>query len=485
MNSGAFPVIDPWLWTRTLGEVYTAGLDPTGVGRRQRDARLARLLSAASAGSPFYRDRYREELGAAPSAATNLQAIEPVEKAELMRHFDEWATDRRITRASVEHFLSGPAHLADAYLGEYMVWTSSGTSGQPGIFVQDAQSLAAYDALDALRLRGTNKAPTWGMGQRFAFVAATGGYFAGVASIERLKRIATAMTPPLLRWLAPEIRVFSVQDSLPQLARELQDFAPTVLISYPSCAAALAQQQAEGALGLTLAEVWVGGEQLTAEQRTRIHAAFGCTLRNNYGASEFFTMAFECPQGHLHLNDDWLILEPVDKQLRPVPCGEASHSVLLTNLANHVQPLLRYRLGDSVRCVPQACACGSRFPVIEVQGRADHALVLHDAGDRKVTLLPLALVTVIEEGAHVACFQLLCTGPDALELRFEAEVQDPAAAFDRAHAALEEFLQRQGLANVRVTHGQRAPVRHAGSGKLSRVLAEPLARAPAPRRRRA
>ena len=312
------------------------------------------------------------------------------------------------------------------------------------------------------------------MGQRFAFVAATGGYFAGVESIERLKRIAAAMTPPLLRWLAPEIRIFSVLDSLDDLSIELQAFAPTVLISYPSSAAALAQRQAEGALRLKLAEVWVGGEQLTAEQRSAIRAAFGCKLRNNYGSSEFFTMAFECPQGQLHLNDDWLILEPVDQQLRPVLPGEPSHSVLLTNLANHVQPLLRYRLGDSVRFMPQGCACGSRFPIIEVQGRADHALVLHDTRDRKVTLLPLALMTVIEEGAHVACFQLLCTGPDALELRFDAEVQDPAAAFDRALAALNPYLQRQGLANVRVTHGRRAPVRHAGSGKLSRVLAEPL-----------
>jgi phenylacetate-coenzyme A ligase PaaK-like adenylate-forming protein len=193
-------------------------------------------------------------------------------------------------------------------------------------------------------------------------------------------------------------------------------------------------------------------------------------------------MAVECARGRLHLNDDWLVLEPVDERLRPVPVGETSHSVLLTNLANHVQPLLRYRLGDSVRCVAEPCPCGSRFPVIEVQGRADHALVLHDARDRPVTLLPLALMTVIEEGAHVAQFQLLCTGPDALELRFEAEVADPAAAFVRAQAALGAFLAQQGLAQVQVTHGRQAPVRHAGSGKLSRVL---TAAAPSPRPQRA
>jgi phenylacetate-CoA ligase len=479
----ALPPVDPWMWARTLGDVCAAGLDPAGEGRRQRDARLVRLLEVAARDSPFYRRR----LGADGQAMPRFDAIEPVDKAELMQHFDAWATDRRVTRASVEDFLSDPGHLADAYLGDYLVWTSSGTSGHPGIFVQDAQSLAVFDALDAIRLRGAGATaapwasawgPLWGSVQRFAFVAATGGHFAGVASIERLRRIAERMTPPLAPWLGPQIRTFSVQDTLHDLSRELQDFAPTVLISYPSAAAALAQLQADGALALNLSEVWVGGEQLTPQQRLRIGAAFGCTLRNNYGASEFFSIAGECAHGRLHLNDDWLVLEPVDDSLRPVPPGEASHSVLLTNLANHVQPLLRYRLGDSVRFVPEPCPCGNRLPVIEVQGRADQALVLHDAHDRRVTLLPLALVTVIEEGAHVAQFQLLCTGPAALELRFEAEVADPAAAFVRARAALGLFLAQQGLAHVGVTHGRRAPVRHAGSGKLSRVLTEAFAASP-------
>jgi phenylacetate-CoA ligase len=471
--------MNPWLWTQTLGETLAAGFDPIGVAGMQRDARLARLIEVARADSPFYRERC-----GVSGSALHLADIEPVEKAELMRRFDDWACDRRISRASIDAFLSDSENLANAYLGQYLVWTSSGTSGEPGIFVQDAQSLAVFDALDTLRLHGLGpgQAPLalWGAGRRFAFVAATGGHFAGVASIERLRRIAAA-TLPALQWLAPVVRTFSVQQSLAELGRELQAFAPTVLITYPSCADALAQAQADGALQLPLAEVWVGGEQLSSEQRTRIRAGFGCALRNNYGASEFYAMAWECPQGHLHLNHDWLILEPVDRQLRPVPMGEPSHSVLLTNLANRTQPLLRYRLGDSVRFVAEACPCGSAFPVIEVQGRADHTLVLRDARKREVKLLPLALTTVIEEGARVTQFQLLCTGPNALELRFEAAVREPQAAFARARLALAAFLAAQGLADVRITHSRLAPLRHARSGKLSRILVEPRAA----RRRRA
>jgi phenylacetate-CoA ligase len=468
MGSHALPPMNPWLWSFTLGQTYAAGLDPSGVGMAQRDARLAQLLAAAFAQSPLYRARHPRACARLPP----LNDVEPVTKAELMRDFDAWATDRRITRESVDAFLAQPQTVGDAYLGRYLVWTSSGTSGEPGIFVQDEQALAAYDAMDALRLQGLGpgRVPSaaWGAGQRIAFVAATGGHFAGVASIERLRRIGASMLPAL-QWLTPALQTFSVQQPLPALARELEAFAPTVLVTYPSCADALAQAQAAGSLRLAVSEVWVGGEQLSAVQRQRIRGAFGAVLRNNYGASECYSMAWECAEGCLHLNHDWLILEPVDQRLRPVAPGEASHSVLLTNLANRTQPLLRYRLDDSVRLRVEGCRCGSAFPAIEVQGRADHTLVLQDAQRHEVRLLPLALSTVIEEGAGVTQFQLLCTAPQQLELRFEAGVPDPAAAFRRARSALAAHLAAQGLPHLRIVHGRAAPLRHPRSGKTERV----------------
>ena len=467
MGSHPLPPMDPWLWSQTLAETCAAGMDPLGVGRIQRDARLARLLSSSLADSPFYRERRP----AGRNGSMPLEAFEPVHKAELMRHFDDWATDRRIDRRSVDAFIADPQRVADAYLGRYLVWTSSGTSGEPGIFVQDEAALAAYDALDALRLQGLGGtlAPTsWRPGQRVAFVAATGGHFAGVASIERLRRIAASMGP-LWQWMAPVVQTFSVQQPLAALADALERFAPTVLITYPSCADALAYLQDAGRLQLSLREVWVGGEQLTDAQRQRIRTAFGARLRNSYGASECYAMAWECAEGCLHLNHDWLILEPVDRQLRPVAPGEASHSVLLTNLANRTQPLIRYVLGDSVRFKAGRCGCGSALPAIEVQGRADHTLLLRDAGHEEVRLLPLALSTVIEEGTGITQFQLLCNTPQRLELRFEAAVADPAGAFRRARTVLVAYLASQGLTQVQIVHGHAAPLRHARSGKLERV----------------
>ncbi|MBE7427466.1 MAG: phenylacetate--CoA ligase family protein [Burkholderiaceae bacterium] len=462
------PAVSPWLWGSLFAQTLAAGADAQ-VARALREARLASLLAAARA-SPLYRERLQH---APVHGSDDLHALEPVAKAELMQRFDDWATDRAVTRSAVDRFLETSHDLADAFLGRYLVWTSSGTSGTPGIFVQDEGSLAAYEVLDALRLRSQTSYATlpltaWSAGQRFAFVAATGGRFAGAVAITRLVRLHSAWS-----WLAPQISTFSVLTPLAQLAAELQQWQPTVLITYPSCAVALARLQLAGGLTLRLSELWLGGEQLSTGQRALLRRAFGCPLRNNYGASEFFTIACECEHERLHLNDDWLILEPVDRQLRPLPAGEPSHAVLLTHLANHVQPLLRYRLDDAVRFTGEACACGSRLPVIEVQGRSGHTLVMHDERDREVTLLPLALETAIEEGAQVTHFQLLCTAPDALELRLEPEVADPVAAFGRAQAALRAFLAGHGLGQVRIEHGRRPPLRERASGKLCRVRMAP------------
>jgi phenylacetate-coenzyme A ligase PaaK-like adenylate-forming protein len=467
------PIVDSWLWASTFGETLAAGFDPVGVARPQREGRFADLLRVAR-DSPLYRQRLSS---AHVAALSQLQSLQPVDKTELMQRFDEWATDRAVTKAAVDQFLRGTAHLGDAFLGRYLVWTSSGTTGTPGIFVQDARSLAAYEALDSLRLRGpelrTVPLAVWSVGQRFAFVAATGGHFAGTATIERFKRMARDASGSPLGWLAPTVRVFSVQTPLRELTTTLQAFGPTVLITYPSCAAALAQLQLDGTLHLRLNEVWLGGEQLSSGQRKLLQTAFGCPTRNNYGASEFFSIACECAHGRLHVNEDWVILEPVDRRLRPVPAGAASHAVLLTSLANHVQPLLRYRLDDAIRITGEKCPCGCAFPVIEVQGRSGHTLVLHDAHQRPVTILPLAVETVIEECAHVTQFQLLCTAPNVLELRFEPEVIDTVGAFERARTALAEFLAAHGVAAVRIVHGQRAPLRERASGKLCRVRQAP------------
>jgi phenylacetate-coenzyme A ligase PaaK-like adenylate-forming protein len=204
--------------------------------------------------------------------------------------------------------------------------------------------------------------------------------------------------------------------------------------------------------------------------RDRVQQAFGCAVRNSYGASEFLSMGWECSAGHLHVNADWVILEAVDEHYRPVPAGELSSTVLLTNLANNVQPLIRYDLGDQVRMDAKPCSCGSPLPAIEVDGRHDDSLVMSGGRGKLVTLLPLALATVLEDQAGVFDFQLRQKDRTTVMLRLGLRGGDAAHAMERCRTVLQAFGRMHGIASLNVVAELEQPLLRGRSGKVCRVM---------------
>ena len=171
-------MVDLWRATRR---------GPRALARR-RDARLAALVAHARPGSPFYRRLY----GGLPPEGVRLPDLPPVSKPQLMARFDDWVTDPAITRADVEAFVADPALIGSRYRGRYWVYTSSGTTGHPGLFVHDPAAVARYRA-HAIRILGTSLSPgrllaMLRKGFRTAVVVGTGGHFAGVVWLESERR---------------------------------------------------------------------------------------------------------------------------------------------------------------------------------------------------------------------------------------------------------------------------------------------------------
>jgi phenylacetate-coenzyme A ligase PaaK-like adenylate-forming protein len=435
---------------------------PDAILARQR-MRLVHLLNAAMQGSRLYGERLR----GISAANVELSALPLVGKTELMQRFDDWVTDPEVKLVELRAFTADQNRIAEPYLGKYVVWESSGSSGQPGIFVQDARAMASYDALEALRRCTPQPLQRWldplYLSERMAFVGATGGHFASFVSVQRLRQVNP--------WVAPAMRSFSILQSTSTLIAELNEFAPTLIATYPTVAALLAEEALRGSLHIAPREVLTGGETLTPGVRQRVEQAMGATVRNSYGASEFLSIAWECAQGQLHVNADWVILEPVDEKHRPVPVGEQSHSTLLTNLANTVQPLIRYDLGDQITVSPERCSCGSPLPVIQVSGRRDDALTMRGRDGQAVTLLPLALTTLLEDEAGVFDFQLRQRGPHSLELYLPQRGAEGAAALERCRKLLQAFARQQGLEPLHIIDKSGTVLRRGRSGKVQRVVA--------------
>ena len=220
----------------------------------------------------------------------------------------------------------------------------------------------------------------------------------------------------------------------------------------------------------------LAAEGLPGREYQRIAAAFDAVLGYSYAATECPFLSYSCHHGWLHVNADWVILEPVDADHRPTPPGQPSHTVLVTNLANRVQPILRYDLGDSVTSRPDRCPCGNPLPAIQVRGRTADLLTFPTPMG-PVTITPLTLTALLDRIPGIGLFQIIQTTPKTLRIRLRPAptTAGPALDLDRVwratHAALAELLTARGLAEVTIELADEPPQPAAG-GKYR--LVQPL-----------
>lgn len=450
---------DAWARSLALSDVYTASTQSAGALRRRAQLRLDLLIEQARHRSPLYA-RHWQGIGAHP----RLHELPVIRRTQLMAQFDRWATDRAVTRDSVNRYLATHREHAD-YLDRYVVWTSSGTCGERGIFVHPPSALALYDAEFSARchpgVAPLMQSSDWGMRLPAVLIAALDGPYAGVVTWQRAQRAAP--------WLSAHMHALSVKLPLQDLVAQLNQIQPSFIAAYASVLHSLADEQTRGTLRIAPQLLWSAGENLSFVARKHIERTLACALVNDYGASECMSIAFECSEGRMHLNSDWVVLEAVDDAYQPMPQGESSHTCLLTHLANPLQPLIRYDLGDSITEYADACCCGCPRPSFKVSGRSADLLHLPCADGAEATIFPLALQSVLEEEVGITLFQLVQTAPDHLRLHLGAQQAADCVTAHRAVEVLQQFLAQQGVTQVKVDLDHAAP-HIEGSGKLRQVV---------------
>jgi phenylacetate-coenzyme A ligase PaaK-like adenylate-forming protein len=147
---------------------------------------------------------------------------------------------------------------------------------------------------------------------------------------------------------------------------------PAVLMGYPSVLVRLAAEQRAGRLDLRLSAITSSSENLTLDVRRRIEDAFGVPVSNLFGSTEGLIGISEPGEDELSFASDGCIVELVDEHDRPVAPGEPSAAVLVTNLYNRAQPLIRYRIDDRFVQAPPSAHHGHFRAVID--GRTSDTL---------------------------------------------------------------------------------------------------------------
>ena len=162
----------------------------------------------------------------------------------------------------------------------------------------------------------------------------------------------------------------------------------------------------------------------------------------------------------LSFASDMCIAELVDQDNQPVPDGTPSAKVLLTNLYNHTQPLIRYELTDQFTRHP--ADPGSGYLRATVEGRADDTFRYG-----AIAVDPLVIRTVMVRTPAALEYQVRQTGR-GIDIAVVA-----SGPFDQTAlgAALQQSLQAAGLADPQV-HIRQVPdiARHPETGKARRFI---------------
>lgn len=442
------------------GEVVNRSLGRIERGQRRR---LGRVLRFAIEHSRFYRDKYR---GVDPSR-TALSELPIVTKDELRERLDDVFTDREVTRRKLEEFCASEANLGRWFLGRYAVSHTSGSQGAPLWIVQNRECLEVLYA--SMSARGsTSRRPGLLEGmrrlwrpRRVALVTFRRGFYPSGAAAEFMPEI-----------VGPYAQLLRLSSTQPDLVQRLREFQPHVLSSYASTLEVLAERREDLELQ-QLQQITNSSEQLTDRARRRIESAFGVQVTDHYGAGECLWLADACPSpaGGLHVNADWAVIEVVDEAGRAVPAGTIGARILVTNLANLVQPFIRYEIGDRVAMSPTPCACGSHLPRIErIEGRAAELFWGEHDGKRQA-ISGVMLQSAADSLGFVREWQARQLAPNQVELRLEL-VADASPAWSEVENRLREVLGRSdwpettGLSIVRVERIAADP----RTGKMRRMV---------------
>lgn len=342
---------------------------------------LSSLVRHAIRHSPFYQELYRNIKTDQKIVLNDLPIIN---KATMMEKFDHFVTDPRLKLRELQAHI-GQLTRDEYYLGEYRVLTTSGSSGVKGIFVFNRKE---WSTVLAANFRG--------------------GLTAGI-SARPLKRLRVAWiganSPMHISYrmaFSSEMSRLKMQrlfatSSIGDLTDALNTFQPEMLVSYPSIASLLAIEQLEGHLNIHPQVVETGAEVRTNEMELKIREAWGVTPFNIYLTTEGGAVNVDCSfHRGIHIFEDLSIVEVVDEQNQPVPDGLPGYKVLITNLFNFTQPLIRYEIFDMLTMSPEPCPCGRPFRLITmVEGRSDDIVYLQTPQGRDVPVHPIHFENVM------------------------------------------------------------------------------------------
>ena len=316
---------------------------------------LQNIIEYAKAHSPFYQDLYGNQT---IQSFEDFYQLPTINKQIMMDHFSTLNTcgliKEKVMAYAVEKELN--KDFLGYYQDEYVVGLSSGTSGNKGLYITPKSMTKRLPGV--FLSRGGISLSDLPLRILFCLRVFSQGFDDINAPFLKLKYIST-MT--------------DVDDVI----QKINQNKINLLMAPPSFIRQLLPRHEE--IQVKLKKIITYAEVLSKSDQAVFEEAFKTKVIEIYQASEG-QIASACKAGHLHINEDLVFIELYDEagHLIQTP-HQIGHKMVLTNLINFAQPLIRYEMNDMI-VLDEPCPCGSQFRRIEkVLGRSDDNIYFFDA----------------------------------------------------------------------------------------------------------
>ncbi|MFB3924624.1 MAG: phenylacetate--CoA ligase family protein [Syntrophales bacterium] len=390
---------------------------------------LKSLVGHAARHSLFYKELYRHLRSDGP---VRLEDLPVLDKRTMMEHFDRLVTDPRLKISDIHRHIERVEDDA-YYLDEYRILTTAGSMGPKGVFVYSRGAWAVI-------LAAVERASSF-----MGFTSPSPVRSTSIGSDSPLhlsyRRAASAMADID----GGKTQMLKATSPIEELVEELNAYQPDYIHTYPSIAGLLAGEQLEGHLHISPKVIVTGAETLMEDVVRNIRRAWGNILFNSYSATEG-VLGVECAHHRgIHLFEDLCIVEVVDEKNRPVADGMPGHKILITNLYQYTQPLIRYQISDMITVSPERCACGRPFRLIsEIKGRSDDIIYLEGEKGQPIAVVPIHFHAPIVSIGNIREYQITFKKNELHICLMLQRGSSKEISAQRVRRVLEEEIRRLG-----------------------------------------
>ena len=122
--------------------------------------------------------------------------------------------------------------------------------------------------------------------------------------------------------------------NLSEIYKKIKQYKPEWMILQPGISLVLCELAKKYGIWKEIRYIEFTGEFLREEVRKCVEDTFCCITANQYGTKEVNSIAYECPEGNMHV------------MTRNVYLENKGQNLYVTSLSNYAMPFIRYKLDD-------------------------------------------------------------------------------------------------------------------------------------------